>query len=678
MDKYKDMFFSECREHFQKLDLLLVDLEKGSVDEKVLRNLLGEAHSLKGMCSTMGYADVSQVFHELESYLVEVKEQGRRCKPEEGEVLFFGFDLAQKYIEKLEQGDRGCDLDVFFTKIEIFKKNQQKTNQKTPTEAASVLEINKSNNSDMPVLAIRFSLKKNTALPSARAYVILDEMQSYGEIVASAPTVDELKNGIESSSYNVTFATGLSHEEVNSKISRHSEIKHLSVKVATTKKIKDISGVQEAENKTEANKDNTELNAKEFNAIKKQTSVRIETSSLDKLLGSVEELIINESQLREKCKEFATRDISSDFTKVSKLILSIYSMVSDLRMFPFEHLSSRFPRAIRDIAKELSKKVNFVMTGQSIKLDRSMLDELAGPLLHIFRNAIDHGIEEEKVRISRGKEPEATIRVDVSREKETVSIVISDDGNGIDYQKVRQKGVALGMFSEKEGTEFSEKELMDVLTTPGFSTASEINMLSGRGVGLDVVKSKISGMGGSLFIRSISGKGTTISIELPMTVAVIKALLITSSEHIFAVPISRIYMSTEVKKKHVYRTKEQRMFDCGGDLVPLVILSEVLQIEKTSPEKAWNEKPSFTESHPDSGDYYSVIVVSVRGEKVGFAVDKIFGQHEIVVKALKQPLEKLSFFSGATVLGDGTSVLILDVFNLFYSKDSSLAMDLEG
>jgi len=691
MDKYKKLFFSECSEHFEVISDLLLQMEKGTASPDIIRSLLGEAHSLKGMCSTMGYTAVSDVFHELENFLTNINKKVAHCGRGECDLLFYGFDVTQKYIEELESGSNGSSdrLDEF---IKQLAPNSGKCREK---EDVPLIGIEPEDTTD--IWDIEFSLGRNTTLPAARGFVILSDLASCGQVLSSKPSLEELKRGIETFAFSVRFSSTSSRDKIVKSISSHSEVMGLSLKKAAKQKnVKDgakkkpgtvrkktvsektakkESIAEKESNPSEpAKQDVCEPATPQTNKItkfKKPANVRVETAVLNKLLSLVEELIIDEGKLREQCAKFANRNITRGFAKVDNHILSIYSIISDMRMFPFDYVSNRFPRAIRDLAAKHNKKVKFIMSGQEIKLDRSILEELADPLLHIFRNAIDHGIEEKNVRLKKGKPAEGTIEVNVVREKETVCVTISDDGNGVDLAKVRKKAVKLGMYTERDVNRLSEAEQLNIVTSHGFSTSDEVSMVSGRGVGLDVAKSKISNFGGKMFILSKPGKETKIKIELPMTVAVVRALLVKIGEHPLAVPISRIYSTAEVKKEHVYYTSTRRMFDWGGELLPIVEMSKILHVENAVSDAENNPAGHDAENGiKESKNYYSVVVMGIRDNRVGMIVDSVVGQYEIVVKPLRKPLDKISFFSGATVLGDGTPVLILDVGNLLGSKKS--------
>jgi len=629
------------------INTLLLDMEKnGSRD--IIQNLLREAHSLKGMCATMGYVEVSNVFHELENLLVNIDKKGCMREAEENELLFLGFDLTQKYIEKLESAKRvsGENLRVFLERFESVKKTE-------PKFVVGNL-LGDASGERKKVWNICFSLGKDVSLPGARGFVILDGMSAHGVVLSSKPSLGELKKGTESYSFSLLLTSELSREELLKKIESYSEIVKASVEPVADKQSEnsksDISS---------ATKQPLDISSR------KPTNVRVETAVLDKLLSLVEELIISEGKLERKCGTLVGNP-SSAFAAVNNLIISIYSTVSDMRMFPFEYVSNRFPRAIRDLAAERNKKVRFVMSGQEIKLDSSILEEFSDPLLHIFRNAVDHGIEQESVRLLRGKPPEGVIRLSVVREKERVLVAISDDGNGVDLEKVRKKAVSLGLYTKQNVDSLSESDLLELLTAPGFSTASEVDMISGRGMGLDIVKSKILDMGGKMFVQAIAGEGTKINIELPMTVAVVQVLLVVVASHDFAIPISRIYSTAEVIKEDVYYADNRRMFDLGGDLIPLLDLTDVLNFSESVQNEATDKKQETLEKIGDV--YYFVVVVDIEGKRVGLIVDSVVGQHEILVKPLKKPLEKLAFFSGVAVLGDGRMILILDVGNLLDSK----------
>jgi two-component system chemotaxis sensor kinase CheA len=378
-------------------------------------------------------------------------------------------------------------------------------------------------------------------------------------------------------------------------------------------------------------------------------SVRIGTDLLESFINIVGELIITKSRIQDQTKGLDITPLNESINRLESLIRELHTKVITVRMMPLESILSRMPRLVRNLARERNKEVQFVITGGDIELDRAILEELTDPLVHILRNAVDHGIEPPDERKKQNKNPAGSITLTAYRERDLVILDVSDDGRGIDPEKIREAAVTRGIMKKQEVSLLSDKDLLLLTFMPNLSTSKQVSDISGRGVGMDVVKTKVESLGGSVRLESEKGRGTKIILILPLTVAIIQALLIRAGGETFALPLSKTLKSAEITARAVQKSQNQRVVLIDEDMVPLFGLADLLGIANGRAEK----------------EHISLVISEVRGKHIGLEVDEIIGSQEIFIKSLGHPLEKVQGFSGVTILGDGKPVLIIDIGNLF-------------
>jgi two-component system, chemotaxis family, sensor kinase CheA len=377
-------------------------------------------------------------------------------------------------------------------------------------------------------------------------------------------------------------------------------------------------------------------------------TVRVKTEILDHLINTTGELITNKHRLLSVGKEVGSSRLDDALADLAKLMRELYTGVINVRMMPFASISDRFPRMVRDLARKSGKEVAFVIEGGDIELDRGILEELADPLIHIMRNSIDHGLETSGERLAAGKPAEGRIRLSASREKDQVVIVVEDDGRGMDPAKLLASAIAKGFLDPAKAGELSVRETLLLTCIPGFSTATEVTDVSGRGVGMDSVSSTIQSLAGSLAIESEKGKGSRIIIKLPLTIAIVNVLLARVSEYSVAIPVTSISNTLEIRHSQVSLRENREVFSLEEETIPIFRLDSIF----TAPRA------------PCEGEFISLIISDVRGRKVGLAVDRFLGQQEVFVKPLGRPISKLKGLAGGAIMGDGEVVFVLDVANL--------------
>ncbi len=378
-------------------------------------------------------------------------------------------------------------------------------------------------------------------------------------------------------------------------------------------------------------------------------SVRIGTDLLESFINIVGELLITKSRIQQQTRALDITPLDESVNRLESLIRELHTKVITVRMMPLESILSRMPRLVRDLSREKGKEIEFTITGGDIELDRAILEELTDPLVHILRNAVDHGIEPPNQRQMSAKSPTGKITLSAYRERDIVILEVTDDGRGIDPQKIREAAVSRGIMKKQQIDLLNDRDVLLLAFMPSLSTSKEVTDISGRGVGMDVVKTKVESLGGSVRLESQLDKGTKVILTLPLTVAIIQALLIRSGGETFALPLSKTLKSSEVAAESVQMSQNQRVVFIDGDMIPLFRLGDLL---------------GSANGRVDS-PYISLVISEVRGKHIGLEVDEIVGSQEIFIKSLGYPLEKIQGFSGVTILGDGKPVLIIDIGNLF-------------
>jgi two-component system chemotaxis sensor kinase CheA len=358
-------------------------------------------------------------------------------------------------------------------------------------------------------------------------------------------------------------------------------------------------------------------------------------------------LVTAKGSLLEASQTVASRTLTETVDRVDSLVKCLQQQAMKLRMMPLELIADRFPRAVRDLARKRGKEIHFEILGKEIELDRAILEELPDPLLHIFRNSIDHGIEPPEERVRKGKSPTGTVRLEANKERESVVIRVSDDGRGMDPAVIRRVALERGFITRELHDSLTDDEVLNLITVPGFSTAKEVTDVSGRGVGMDVVKATIESLRGGVVIESVVGQGSTFTLKLPLSLAVVAVLLIEVGGERYALPVSYVEQILEVPADDIQRSQGQELIARDGILLPLVRLGRILGC----PQEGSRTNPL-------------VVLCMIRGRLMGVAVDRMVGYREVVVKSLGKALKGVRGFAGVTILGDGSTVLILDINTL--------------
>ncbi|WP_214815924.1 chemotaxis protein CheA [Exiguobacterium sp. s59] len=663
VNEYLGLFLDESQEHIQSINTQLLKLEQsGGAD--VVQEIFRSAHTLKGMSSTMGYEHVANLTHEMESALDLVRGGKKESNQLLLDTMFIAMEQMEDMIADIENGGRGANVDVSETVAAFQSFIGGKEVVVTEVKESNTFEVDLYTNSvieqakqtGFEAYQITVKLSDAVVLKAARAYMVFDRLQELGEVVRTNPETEEIEQEQFDLSFDVLFLSQEATEVIEHAIAQVSEVERVEVNVftgtsesepevaVTAEVVVPEPVVQKASDQEETETKDT----KEQVAAQAQAkTIRVNLERIDRLMNLFEEFIIDRGRLERLADEVGQPELNETVEKIKRGTNELQSLVLTLRMMPIEQVFNRFPRMVRSVAKEIHKKVQLDISGAETELDRTVIDEIGDPLVHLIRNAIDHGIERPEVRVKAGKPEQGMLALRAYHGGNRVFIEIEDDGAGINVDKVRAKALERGVISDEEATVMSENELAMLIFAPGFSTADVVTDLSGRGVGLDVVKNKIESLGGVVSLETVAGQGTKFQVSLPLTLSIISAMLVQVGEESYAIPLSSILETTLLDEADILTAHRERVFDFRGQLVPLVYLKEMFGIE------------SETKSQ------FPVVVVRKGNKLVGVVVNDLIGQQEIVMKPLGTYLEGIPAISGATILGDGRVALIVDSNDLF-------------
>lgn len=693
LNQYLDIFIDESKEHLQSLNEQLLILEKEYDNSETINEIFRAAHSLKGMAGTMGYKRMQRLTHDMENIFSEIRNEKMKVTSELVDVLFQGLDSLESYVNLIQEtSDEGTEdnediinqlntiLEIGLGKSTKEEENTSSSNNLPKNGASSSTEygykelqiadfeltaIKNAVEMGLNIFGVTIYLDDNTLLKAARAFLIFRELGDMGEIIKSEPSVQDIEDENFDYDFSVILLTKVKKEEVEKAVKNIVEVKTVGVEEITTDDILKAEVKNSNQDNSSSLKDN--IPKKNINKLKDSKqgkakskskslvnrSVRVDIDKLDLLMNLVSELIIAKNGLVASGKNPENQNKISNFNEqieyLERVTTNLHESVMKVRMVPIESILNRFPRMIRDLSKKLNKTMELYITGEDTELDRTVIDEIGDPLMHLLRNAADHGLESNEERVKAGKPESGSIYLDASQEGNNVVIEVRDDGAGINIERVKEKGISKGILSEEQAATMSDKEVVNLLFEPSFSTSEEISDVSGRGVGLDVVKTKIQALGGDVEAKSISGKGTTFTIRLPLTLAIIQALMITIGSEKYAIPLSNIKSIEDIEKSELQYIQSKEVIYLREQVVPIIYLNQILELD----------------DQDKSLETLTVIVIGKGDRSIGLVVDQVIDQQEIVVKSIGKYIHNDKIIGGATILGNGEVALILDVNSLF-------------
>jgi len=671
MDQYLEVFIEESKEHLQACNENLLKLEKEPENIAIVNEIFRSAHTLKGMSATMGYEDLASLTHQMENVLDGIRNLKIKVTPSLLDVVFKSVDYLEEMIFSIAEGGDGkkdvTDVVLSLKNVESEYKTAaeettgEQNNVDEPTASITNYDdfeltvIQQSKEQGFNCYEITIQLRDDCLLKAARVFMVFEVLEQVGEIIKSFPSVGQLEEEQFDSEFHVTVVSMETSENIEKQINKVSEINKVIVNdfYNDSNKAQVHEQIQaQAEVAPTLAPQQKQMNDKEENLSSKSTSkyvgnqktIRVNIEKLDTLMNLFEELVIDRGRLEQLSHELKHSELNETVERMSRISGDLQNIILTMRMVPVETVFNRFPRMVRQLAKDLHKKINLQIIGAETELDRTVIDEIGDPLVHLLRNALDHGIETPEIRMQNGKTEEGTVILRAYHSGNHVFIEIEDDGAGISREKIIQKAVNKGLIEEKTVESLTDSQVFDFIFSSGFSTAEQISDVSGRGVGLDVVKNTIESLGGSITIHSEISRGSTFSIQLPLTLSIISVMLVTIQNEKYAIPLSSIIETAIIKKSEILYAHNQMVIDYRGKVVPLVNLKDIFEV------------PTITEDDED----VSILIVKKGEKSAGLIVDTFVGQQEIVLKSLGNYLTNVFAISGATILGDGQVALIID------------------
>ncbi|SEH73244.1 two-component system, chemotaxis family, sensor kinase CheA [Halobacillus karajensis] len=658
--QYLEVFIDESNEHLQSINDQLLSLEKNPGDLTIVNEIFRSAHTLKGMSATMGYQDLSNLTHKMENVLDAVRNEKIRVDENMLDVVFDSVDDLESMVLDISKGGTGERnvekvvelLQTIENGGSVSSVDQKETigtgdahgagefyvDEFTKTALQQSSEQGKSN------FQIDVSLREDCLLKAARVYMVFEVLEQAGDVILSSPSVEKLEKEEFGTTFQVLLITDEDPDEIENQVRKVSEIEHVRVQNYVIPVRKQETSEQESSVTGNVSKKMKESKKDRESKQVAGKTIRINIDRLDALMNLFEELVIDRGRLEQISNDLKHHELRETVERMTRISNDMQNIILHMRMVPVEQVFNRFPRMVRQLSKDLNKSIDLSIVGAETELDRTVIDEIGDPLVHLIRNALDHGIESPDQRISKGKSATGKLELKAYHSGNHVFIEISDDGGGIDRDKVIQKAIGNRVVTKEQAEAMPNSQVYELIMESGFSTADEISDVSGRGVGLDVVKSTIESLGGNISVDSIPDEGSIFSIQLPLTLSILSVMLVDVQKEKYAIPLSSIIETAIVKKEDIMHAHNKKVIDFRGKIVPLVFLKDVLQV----PEK-WDEE----------GDY-SVVVVR-KGEKMAaLVVNSFIGQQEVVLKSLGDYLSGAFAISGATILGDGQVALILD------------------
>ncbi|MCK4501957.1 MAG: chemotaxis protein CheA [Desulfuromonadales bacterium] len=606
--KFREMFLAEAVEHIEQMVEILVQLDSDPEDQAGIDSLFRDAHSIKGMAATMEHGETAKLAHHLEGRLDSCRKLGR-ISGVEIDWLLEATDLLELLLDDIRSGRPERDVASFMasTPVAAVATDKPKTNTPTTLLTASTQGF-----------LIELQLGASVVAPGPRFLVLLKRLADFGTVIESAPTADKLLQEDSPRQLTLRFAGDIPQEQLLQELQKYKELEEITFPPEPAAE---------------------KLRQKAISA----KTVRVNTELLDRLINLTGELVTNRYKLQGAVKNNNWDDIDTGVGQLTRLVKNLHHQVLQVRMVSLEGLTGRLSRTVHDLSRSSGKTIQLKLEGATIELDRAIVEKLTDPLMHMVRNAIDHGIETS-----------GTIFIKAWRERDQIIIQVADDGAGIDTEKIRRQALQQGLINPAQAKTIGEYDLLQLICQPGFSTADSVSDTSGRGVGMDVVKTAVEQTGGTLLIESPPGEGTRITLKLPLSLAIIRVLMVACNGTKMALPISRVLQTVELTPAEVQSSGKQLMIEHQEELLPMLSLRKILK------------QPKGRQLNP-----IPVVITEVLGRKIALVVDQLIGQQEVFVQRLPEPFNQIRGCSGAAILGDGQITFLLDLQSLFQRRRQS-------
>lgn len=680
ISQYLNIFLDEAEEQLQILDEALVLLEQEQDNKELLNRIFRAAHTLKGSSASMGFEKMAQLTHAMEGILDDLRHGELIVNSEIIDHLLQGLDVLKMLNGGISSGQESdVDVSPLIQNLNNVKEKPatgalQKNDTSSAVAEAAMTEpevVNKlhldmddvefnvaaaAKANGYNVWHVKVTLAADCLMKGARAYIVFNNIKDMGEVIKTIPPIDEIEEEHFEDSFQFVLVTKARLDALKDTVMSISEIAAVEIEPVNASLVPSAA-------QTQAVSDSQNGAAPQFAAAsqaqlqtKAAQTVRVDVQRLENLMNLVGELVIDRTRLADvngslKAKlgtEELVETLEEVTVHVGRIVGDLQEEIMKARMFPIEQIFNRFPRMIRDLAQKAEKEINFIVEGRETELDRTVIEEIGDPLIHLLRNAIDHGVELPGERVKSGKPSIATIKLRAFHQENQIVITVQDDGKGMDPETIKAKAIEKGVISAEAASRLSDRESINLIFAPGFSMASSVSDVSGRGVGMDIVRTHIEKINGIIDIESILGEGTKFTIKLPLTLAINRSLLVYLGKQVFAFPLANVVEIISVDVADIQKVQKRDVVLVRGEVLPLFKLADVLV-------------------YPDDGIERSklpVVVVGISEKRIGFAVDELLGEQEIVIKSLGEFIGQIPGLAGATIMGDGEVALILDVRSL--------------
>jgi two-component system chemotaxis sensor kinase CheA len=668
--QYAELFLTESREHVSAINHSLLALERGAGGDEPVGAIFRGVHTIKGMSATMGYTAVASLSHELETLLDLVRKGGRAVDARLMDILFRAADLLERSIESAVSGVAAVDVSPMVAQLQA-----EALRGGTPTYSSlavtSEFPIGMTSEFPIPVtgefpvtaampaadawtapvpqgpgLLVRVRLIAGTPLKGVRAFLVVEAAKKLGTVGTVSPAIEQLQADEFENDFAFRLTTDLTEDDVIAALRRAGDVDEVRAGAGAAAAQPVAAAAPTNGNGAGASAPANGNGANGAAGIRQQRSVRIDLRRLDNLMNLIGELVITRGRLMQLTGSIDDPALAETVAQTSRLVADLQDEIMTSRMVPVWQVFDRFPRLVRDAARSVGKPVEFTIEGKEVELDRSMLDEVGDPIVHLLRNAIDHGIETPEVRRAEGKAEAGRLTLSAVRDRSAVAIRVSDDGRGVDRAKVLTRAREQGLVDAGK-TELSDEELFRIISQAGFSTADKVTDLSGRGVGIDAVHNRVRALGGSVDMRTSPGQGTTVTLRLPLTLAIVRSLLARLGDETYAIPMTHVSETVELHPDILHTLKGREVLMIREEVLPLIRMRQLLGYDGEA-----------------TRGLEQVVVVEMAERRAALVVDALIGQQEIVVKQFDGVQNGLALFGGATILGDGAPALIIDVSSL--------------
>ncbi len=669
------VFLQDTDEQLQLLDDDIIKLENEGDEEELLQEIFRAAHTIKGSSAMLGYDTMAELTHSMENILDKLRHGELFVTTEIADALLNALDDLRILRENLTSSEETeIDVTSAIERLDALanttgtasKKSAGKdeNNNAVPLDEEGRKRLEESLATGQRIYSIGIDVEEGSPWAAVRFFQAFNELGDKGAIIGAKPSMEDIE--AEKVEYNLemVFASSAEDSEIKEVISAIPDVQEVRVEPYDPTLLEDGGNVPEAEAtvedivsavKEEASKPSAQKTGSQ-EGVKVSETVRIDVDRLDSLMNQIGELAVARSAFTRLSSVLSTRyrddddilALSKTLTNIDKVVDDLQLDITEARMMPVGTVFNRFPRLIRDLAHNIGKQVDFIVEGQETGIDRSVIEHIRDPLVHLLRNAVDHGIEMPEVRKAAGKPAKATIYLTAAHEQSYIAIKVKDDGKGIDGASLKEKAVGKGIINAESASRMSDQEAVNLIFEAGFSTAEKITDVSGRGVGMDIVKQNIDALRGMISVETEVGKGSTFTLKLPLTLATIHGLLITSGGITYAIPLVSVYETLRITPSEIQRVTQKDVFRLRDRVIPLLYLNEVLKVNRVE----------------NNDEKMNVAVVKAGDRMVGLVVDALKEPQEVVVKSMGTFIGEVRGIAGASILGTGDVALILDVPSL--------------